>query len=368
MMTQTLYIRADATPRIATGHIMRQLALAQAWQDAQAAVGAQGDVCFLCAQIPDTLAQRLRDEGCSVVVFGHCADGAADARATLAALRDHLQGAGAALQLSDVWLVADGYHFGLAFQSVIHASGVRFLVMDDNGENEAYDCDMILNQNVQAQEAMYARRPAGTRLLFGTQYSLMRREFRLAQPKPELPPATVGRVMLTFGGADTVKLVTEVVAALHTVPSRLHIRCILGSLAASSPELESVRTASPHRIEVLHNVPNMTEVMRWADLSINASGATTWECCVMGVPMIVTVLAENQRLIADGLAARGCALNAGPSAAAGFRESVRNQFDALYADPARRQAMIQHARQLVDGRGAMRVVAALNEEIVHCAL
>ena len=358
-MTPTLFIRADASPRIATGHVMRMLALAQAWQDAQAAAGTRGQVCFLCAEIPDALAQRLRAEGCDVVALGSCADPAADARATLAAIA---QVSGGQRQVTEAWLVADGYHFGHAFQQVIHSSGTRLLMMDDNGENGAYDCDAILNQNVMASAAMYARRNPETRLLFGTQYTLLRREFRLARPKLEPPPRRIERVLLTFGGADTVHLVTEVVAALDAVPAPLQIRCILGSFAGTSPALARMQAASPHRIEVLHNVQDMTDVMRWADLSINASGATTWELCVIGVPMIVTVLAENQRLIAEGLAARGCVVSAGPAAAADFRERIRDCFLALHEHPERRQAMAQLAHQLVDGQGAMRVVAALKAD------
>ena len=48
-MPYTLFIRADASVSIGTGHIMRMIALGQAWQ----AQG--GEVHFLCAEITPAL-------------------------------------------------------------------------------------------------------------------------------------------------------------------------------------------------------------------------------------------------------------------------------------------------------------------------
>ena len=56
-MPSTLLIRADASVSIGTGHIMRMIALGQAWQ----AQG--GEVHFLCAEITPALEERLACEG-----------------------------------------------------------------------------------------------------------------------------------------------------------------------------------------------------------------------------------------------------------------------------------------------------------------
>jgi spore coat polysaccharide biosynthesis predicted glycosyltransferase SpsG len=56
-MPSTLLIRADASVSIGTGHIMRMIALGQAWQ----AQG--GEVHFLCAEITSALEERLASEG-----------------------------------------------------------------------------------------------------------------------------------------------------------------------------------------------------------------------------------------------------------------------------------------------------------------
>jgi len=55
--SQPLLIRADANIQIGTGHLMRCLALAQAWQDAS------GRVVFLMATESPPLDARLRTEG-----------------------------------------------------------------------------------------------------------------------------------------------------------------------------------------------------------------------------------------------------------------------------------------------------------------
>jgi UDP-2,4-diacetamido-2,4,6-trideoxy-beta-L-altropyranose hydrolase len=350
-----LLVRAEASNSIGTGHVMRMLALAQAWQD-KFHGERPARVTLACREIPPALQDRLLGEGVEVWRLEAKAGGAGDAREII----ECVNRSGACPS----WIVADGYFFTIEFQHKIRAKGLRLAVMDDNGENGAYDCDVILNQNIMARESMYNRHNRDARLLLGTQYALLRREFRVAEPKTEEMPRQVERIMVTFGGSDTAELVIAVVEVLRDVRPQLHIRCVLGSLAGDSTQLENMRVCSPHRVEVLNNVRDMTGIMRWADLSINAAGSTTWELCAMGVPMIVTVLAENQRLIAEGLAARDCAVSAGPVASAGSLENIRHLFLSLYDDRERRYAMAQRARKLVDGRGATRVVEALmgNEE------
>ncbi len=72
-----LLIRADANVRMGTGHVMRCIALGQAWQDAveRAECGSLkpessdsiASVVFVCAEIPDALAERVRSEGFDLV-------------------------------------------------------------------------------------------------------------------------------------------------------------------------------------------------------------------------------------------------------------------------------------------------------------
>ncbi len=55
-MSKNLTIRADANTRIGTGHIMRCIALAQAWKDQG------GNVTFLCHCDSVALRHRIIDE------------------------------------------------------------------------------------------------------------------------------------------------------------------------------------------------------------------------------------------------------------------------------------------------------------------
>lgn len=344
-----LVIRAEASNAIGTGHVMRMIALAQAWMDHH---GRQSRVTFAVCAVPEALRKRIQDEGMEVWNLHAEPGGAGDAAELLARFSGESRGPS--------WIAADGYFFSIEFQRTLRASGQRLLIMDDNGEIGRYDCNLILNQNIMAGERMYPACNADVGLLLGTRYCLLRREFRTAAGHLHHKVVDqVRNVIITLGGSDTSEMVKEIIRALSAEQEKMHIRCIMGSLTAEMPELQSVTEGSRHDVEILHNVRDMTIHMKWADLSINAAGSTTWELCSMSVPMILLVLADNQREIAVMLDRMGCAKNAGDWNVQLTPNRVATILHDLVRDTGERSRMVAKARELVDGQGANRVVEAM---------
>ncbi len=94
-----------------------------------------------------------------------------------------------------------------------------------------------------------------------------------------------------------------------------------------------------------------------ADLAICAGGSTMWEMACMGVPFIPIVIAENQRQAVMAMACDGYPTVDQAAVARDLPAAVA----ALAADAGRRQELSRRGQQLVDGRGAERVCAALHE-------
>ena len=65
MKEKQLLIRVDASTQIGTGHLMRCLALAQAWKDAS------GQVVFITACHSEALLQQLREERFDIHLLTH---------------------------------------------------------------------------------------------------------------------------------------------------------------------------------------------------------------------------------------------------------------------------------------------------------
>ena len=161
MNPASLLIRADASVAIGTGHVMRCLALAQAWQDAG------GRAVFAMAETTPSIHARLTSESCEVANISGEAGTAADADQTAAFAKE---------QKPD-WVVVDGYRFSADYQRTLRAAGFKILFFDDYGHARHYFADLVLNQNVSASAELYADREPHTRLLLGTRYCMLRREF-----------------------------------------------------------------------------------------------------------------------------------------------------------------------------------------------
>jgi UDP-2,4-diacetamido-2,4,6-trideoxy-beta-L-altropyranose hydrolase len=338
-----LLVRADASAAIGTGHVMRCLALAQAW------VERGGRARFASAACPEALAERLASEGFECERLHTRAGGAEDARATLRLARKH----GAR------WIALDGYHFSPPYQAQLRAAGARVLLFDDEARAPAYAADLLLNQNLHASSGDYGWKSGSARLLLGSQYALLRREFRHGAGVHERVAPRARRLLVTLGGADPSNATERVLRALRRLRrADFEVLCLAG---AANPHFDTLKHyADPPHLRVEHSTSDMPARMAWADLAISAAGTTTWELCFMGLPTLSIVLADNQQRIAHSLAERGAALSLGRAEA--LREDVLERaVGELAEDEALRATLSSQGRALVDGRGAERVADALWE-------
>ena len=351
----TALFRTDAIAATGTGHAMRCLALAQAL----AVHGASSR--FLMTGVPPLLALRISGEGFPIEPHDHPLGSEADAAATARVAR----------RIGARWIVLDGYAFTDGYIDILQGSGIPVLVIDDLGKLSRYACALLVNQNLHADRALYPGVDASTRLLLGTRYMMLRREFWRYRDTPRTARGGSPRILVSMGGSDPQDHASRAIEAIERLECPgIEATVVVG---AANPRLERLRRrafGSGAEIAVLHNVEDMAALMRDADLAVAAAGTTVWELAYMGVPMLLGSTVEAERVLARRLAQyQGC-LYVGD-----FRdcapEELADAIEGLVKGAALRRALAAAASTLVDGKGGERIVTAMREaadlEVIHAA-
>lgn len=356
--------RTDASLQIGTGHVMRCLTLASV-------LSFHGAICiFICRKQPGHLIEYIRRQGYWVEVlpagsYARCNAGVAvDGLAHKAWLgTTQKQDADACCpilqRLQPDWLIVDHYALDCDWEMALQGKYGRLMVIDDLADRH-HDCDLLLDQNLGRVAGDYqGLAPDRCKGLFGAHYAMLRPEF------PQLRAYSLARrevprlqhLLITMGGVDPENITLEVLEALggSVLLADCRVTIIMG---AQAPHLRSVktRTASlPWATDVRVGVSDMAQYMADSDLCIGAAGSTSWERCCMGLPSILMVLADNQRLSAQALQAAGAAVYLD-------RADIRSTLPALVSAlsaPERLYALSKQARAITDGGGAKRVASAI---------
>lgn len=334
-----LLLRVDGSVAGGTGHVMRALALAQAWR------AAGGAARFATGPLPAALAARVEGAGFPREALPAGSGDAEDAAATARLAR---------AQRTD-WVALDGYHFGAPMQRGLVAAGLRVLLFDDYGHAGRYDAHLVVNTAL-SDPALYADRDPRTELLLGPGYAPLRDEFwrwrGVERPLAD-PPA---RLLVTLGGSDPEGKTLEVLRA--TSGLGLAVTVVVGG---SSPHADAVAAAAAELqppARAVRNPADMASLMAEADLALSGAGTTSFELAFLGVPAVLLVVADNQRRVAESLTAAGAALALHETA------SCREAIAALAASADRRAEMSARGRKLVDGAGGDRIVARMASRAV----
>ena len=293
-----------AGPEIGGGHVMRDLALAEALQQ-------HGATCaFAVPAWGERLVRRFGPPDIDIHPLARSSDPAALA-AAVEALRP------SALVLDDYRLAAEQTR-GLARE------GQVVVVIDDLADRDCA-CDLLVDPGFGRSPQDYAgRTPLGCEVLAGPRYALLRSAFTDAAAKPVQPVAErIGRLFVSFGLADPGGIAARAVERLRAALPDATLDVALAGDAVSLPPLRALAAVDP-AVTLHPDARDVAALMAEADAAVGAGGASTWERCALGLPTLAVVVADNQRAMIGRLAAAGVVLAVNASRAR-LRARVRRR-------------------------------------------
>lgn len=326
------------------GHLMRCLALAQAWRK-------QGGVVELGTTADEQLLSRWFSEGITVHRMDCKQGSSADSLWTIRYAR----------QSKACWVVADGYQFGAEYQYSLKSAALRLALLDDFGNSCGNWADVLINQNSYATPSLYPTLQSGTSCLFGTKYALLRSEFTENDLAVRAVPSVATRLVVSLGGGDPHNITRIVLGVLKQI-DHVEARVAIG---AANLHFQTAPTNATQRnpgIRIETNIMDMRELMEWADFGIVAAGSICWELAFMGVPALGIVTAENQRYVAEDLESRGVLRNLGWYHRLST-DILASEIVNFSCDFHLRASQTSSGRKLVDGYGARRVVEHLRSRM-----
>lgn len=360
---KVIAIRADASTRIGTGHVMRCLTLANKFKNNGSRV------IFLCKQHSGHLIDYIKKQDFEVLPLSMPINNASEELNEQAWLGcDYQDDAIECLQRlddSDIdnvdLLIVDHYSLDHQWQDLLRPRCKKIMVIDDLA-NRKHHCDILLDQTFgRAKEGYKSLAPEYCNLLLGKQYMLLRDEFdqarKLAQTQRENSRLSQkNQVLISLGGTDPDNIASTLIRWLISSKvnyDELNI-CLVANGNSSFLDELNILSKDHDWINIVINPPSMAKLMLNADIAIGTSGATAWERCCMGLPTLSIISADNQSLVSKNLESAGAIISLGY-----FKQltehTFKDAFDKLVNDKEHYQNMVQQSFECCDGLGAGKV-------------
>ena len=362
-----LLVRAHAGPSVGTGHVMRTLALGQAWKR----LG--GSVAFVGGELPIGLIAKIQAENFNYYRLNNSSCDRFDA----------IETAGIAADLEADWIVLDGYQFDDDYQFALSPAGSRLIVIDDYQHASHKNADIILNQNAYADPEKY-QQSGSAKILTGPSFALLRNEFNTMEFDPSwadesgrrgserLPESSkhivkqARRILVTFGGEDANNWTLKTLQVLSNLNRKqLIVDCVIGACYGHHGELEVFKKTANMSLRIHRNVDRMSALMHRVDMAISAGGSTCYELARCGVPTVVVSIADNQVPVAMTMSKLGVMISLDEFSTGVKRANtdptkrLAKTIRKLLNDHETRKTMSELGTDLVDGKGGYRIASQM---------
>jgi UDP-2,4-diacetamido-2,4,6-trideoxy-beta-L-altropyranose hydrolase len=328
----------SASSRIGGGHVMRCLTLAEEM------AGGRATVRFAVNQDAPHVVPSLERAGFSFT--------------TGRTLMEAAQIAGRQGSVDAV--ICDSYEIDAKIERFLRNMAAKVVAIDDLA-NRPHECDLLIDATYGRSAEDYRDLvPSGATICVGAHYAFLRPEFAALRETSLSRRATVGRVervLVSLGLTDIGGVTARVVAALLSTELKAQIDVVVGSTAQSRNALAEM-AARNSRLALHVDPADMARLITNADIAIGAGGTSSWERCCLGLPTVLVVLADNQRVIAEKLGEAGAVWLA-LGASEDHVVKITHKVLELSKDASARRRMTGAAAMIVDGRGATRAAEAI---------
>lgn len=339
--------RVDANEHIATGHLMRCIAIAKECKK----LGEE--VLFLLAEEKET--QRLQEHHLPFRILHSKWD---DLEAEENILKSILA------EEKITRLVVDSYQATKSYLRHLNEQ-VPVLYVDDMGK-EVYLVSAVLHYSEFPREYQYQETYLRTKVnvLAGMQYTPLREEFSFNEEIQERENS----ILITTGGTDPFNVSGKLLESLMGRDEfKAYTFCvIIGSMNQNEAKLRQLASKDA-RISLYKNVKNMGEFMRRCKFAVSAGGTTLFELCASGIPTVCFSFADNQRSFTKELDEHEIMIYVGDVRDdENIAQKIVEGLICYSQNPDMSRDYAMRMKKLVDGKGAARIAAFLcsqNKEI-----
>jgi spore coat polysaccharide biosynthesis predicted glycosyltransferase SpsG len=356
MNRDPILIRVDATPRTGYERLTRCLTLAAALQRRRRTA------YFLSQLEPGSLALPIKRVGNEWLEADSPVGSADDAREVVQEIR----------RLKPAAVIVDDANVSEDYLARLARSG-PMLVSLDHLASLRFPSQLIVNPLLGPGRDNYEFNP-GAQLLLGQRYALVRSEIRRMRPQRAQEPAPLAlpnvkgpgnlyRGLIALGEDDRHQQAMELAKLMLNMPRLGRVDVVVRPFHPDLEKLQALAAANPERLEIAVEPAEVVARIVRCHFAVTSGSGWSLELACVGVPQMLIVQAEAHWPTARRLEDEGCASclgwheNVSPQT---IRQAVQN----LLTDPLERQAMARCGRKLIDGRGADRLVTAL-EVMLH---
>jgi N-acylneuraminate cytidylyltransferase len=297
-----------------------------------------------------SLARKFEDKDCTVTLWVH-SDQGLDLPGGIPS-RSWWEGDEALLEeVGSVDLVVlDSFRISKMLLDRIQKVARGFVSIDDYPRRE-YATGLVVDWTVGAKASWFPRATPDS-LLLGPGFCSLRPAYWNPAPRTAFH---LRRVLVSFGGTDVRSLTLPCLDALCNRFPDLEFHAVV-----RTDTLASATGTAPANLRVHSDLDDneMAALMRHCQLAVCGGGQTLYELASCGCPAVAIGLVDNQMDDIRGFQAEGSLRFAGEWDAPDLWEIVALEVDA-FRDPQMLETFSRKGSQLVDGRGAERLVEAI---------